>query len=87
MCEGKLTIEECVKSLNSFEPNKSPGNDGLTVEFYNFFWNIVGELLVASLNYSYDAGELSNSQKKAIIILLGKKIRIKDTYLTGDQYL
>ena len=87
VCEWKLTIEECVKSLNSFEPNKSPGNDGLTVEFYNFFWNIVGELLVASLNYSYDAGELSNSQKKAIIILLGKKIRIKDTYLTGDQYL
>ena len=36
VCEGKLTIEECVKSLNSFEPNKSPGNDGLTVEFYNF---------------------------------------------------
>ena len=68
-CEGKLTIEECVKSLNSFEPNKSPGNDGLTVEFYKFFWNIVGELLVASLNYSYDVGELSNSQKKAIIIL------------------
>ena len=25
VCEGKLTIEECVKSLNSFEPNKSPG--------------------------------------------------------------
>ena len=40
VCEGKLLIEECVKSLNSFEPNKSPGNDGLTVEFYKFFWNI-----------------------------------------------
>ena len=38
VCEGKLTIEECVKSLNSFEPNKSPGNDGSTVEFYNFFF-------------------------------------------------
>ena len=23
--EGKLTTEECVKSLKSFEPNKSPG--------------------------------------------------------------
>ena len=77
MCEGKLSIEECVKSLNSFEPNKSPGNDGLTVEFYKFFWNIVGELLVASLNYSYDVGELSNSQKKAIIIILEKKDKDK----------
>ena len=73
VCEGKLTTEEWVKSLNSFVPNKSPGNDGLTGEFYKFFGNIVGELLVASLNYSYDVAESSNSQRKAIIILLGKK--------------
>ena len=47
VCEGKLTIQKCVKSLDSFEPNKSPGNDGLTLtaEFYKLFWNIVGELL------------------------------------------
>ena len=37
VCEGKLTIEECVRSFNSFESNKFPGNAGLTVEFYNFF--------------------------------------------------
>ena len=66
VCEGKLTIEECVKSFDSFEPNKPQGNDGLTVEFYKLFWNIVGELLVASLNYSYDVGELSNTRKKAL---------------------
>ena len=35
------------------------------------------ELLVASLNYSYDVGELSNSQRKAIIILLEKKDKDK----------
>ena len=39
-CEGKLTIDECFKSLNSFENNKSPGNDGLTAEFYKAFWNV-----------------------------------------------
>ena len=49
VCEGKLTIEECVKSLNSFEPNKSPGNEGLTVEFYKFFCNIVRESLIKFL--------------------------------------
>ena len=45
VCEGKLKIEECVKNLNAFESNKSPGNGGWTVQFYIFFWNIVGELL------------------------------------------
>ena len=34
--EEKLTIEECAKSLNSFESNKFPGNAGLTVELYKF---------------------------------------------------
>ena len=73
ICEGKFTVAECFKSLQLFENNKSPGEDGLTVEFYKAFWNIVGNLMVESLNYSYDHGELSNSQKRAIITLVEKK--------------
>ena len=68
---------ECFKSLQSFQKNKSPGNDGLSVEFYTAFWDILGELLVDSLNCSYDRGELSNSQKQAIITLLEKKDKDK----------
>ena len=37
---------------------KSPGNDGLTVE---------------SLNYAFENGELSNSQKQAVITLVEKE--------------
>ena len=77
LCEGKLTASECFKSLQSFQKNKSPGNDGLTVEFYIAFWDVVGDLLVDSLNCSYDYGELSNSQKQAIITLLEKKDKDK----------
>ena len=74
-CEGKLTVAECLKSRQLFENNKSPGHDGLTAEFYKAFWNIVGNLMVESLNYSYDHGELSNPQKRAIITLIEKKIK------------
>ena len=77
ICQGKLTVEECYKSLQLFESNKSPGNDGLTVEFYRAFWGLLGQLLVDSLNYSYDHGELSNSQKEAIITLIEKKDKDK----------
>ena len=66
-------MEECLQSLQSFKENKSPGNDGLTVEFYKTFWGILGELLVESLNSAFDHGELSNSQKQAIITLIEKK--------------
>ena len=38
------------------------------MEFYKAFWQVVGKIMVDSLNHSYDHGELSNSQKEAIII-------------------
>ena len=68
--------------------NKSPGNDGLTVEFeFNkAFWNTAGNLLVDSLNFAYEYGELSNSKKEAIITLIEKRIGIKDICQTGDQF-
>ena len=58
ICDGKLIVDECYKSLQLFESNKSPGNDGLTVEFYRAFWHVLGSVMVDSLNYSYDYGEL-----------------------------
>ena len=33
-CEGQITIEECKGILETFENNKSPGNDGIPSEFY-----------------------------------------------------
>ena len=38
ICEGELTEKEIYESLISMENNKSPGNDGLTKEFYWIFW-------------------------------------------------
>ena len=73
ICEGRLSTKECFDCLQSFESNKSPGNDGLTVEFYKRFCTSIGNLLVDSLNYSYEYGELSNTQKQAVITLIEKK--------------
>ena len=63
------------------------GNDGLTVEFYRAFWHILGSVMVDSLNCSYDYGELSNSQKEALITLIEKKIKTRGTRQTGDRFL
>ena len=58
-------------TLQTFQKNKSPGNDGLTVEFCPAFWPVFGSLLVQSLNYAFEYGELS--QKQAIITLVEKR--------------
>ena len=71
-CEGELTEFECRKALEAMRTRKSPGNDGLTVEFYRKFWVLLSELLITSLNTSYQVGELTSSQRQAVIILLDK---------------
>ena len=70
-----MSIQECYSALLKFPNGKTPGNDGLTAEFYKTFWNLLGQQLTDSLNYSYQQGELSNTQKQAIIKLIEKKDR------------
>ena len=56
-----------------YENGKSPGNDGLTKEFYVCFFEELGWLVCKTFNFSFDNGELSASQKQAVIILIEKK--------------
>ena len=73
LCEGKVTRNECFEVLKEMKFNKSPGNDGFTVEFYYTFWPVLGEILVQALNEAYIKGELSTSQKQGVITLLEKE--------------
>ena len=59
--------------ISVVQNNKTPGNDGLTKEFYVCFFNELGKLLVETLNFSHENGELSTSQKQAVITLIQKK--------------
>ena len=64
-------------ALISMKNGKTPGNDGLTKEFYVYFFGELGMLLLKSLNYSHLVGELSTSQKQAVVPLIEKKGRDK----------
>ena len=70
--EGPLTYTEMLNSLKRMANNSSPGNDGFTVEFFKFFWNDIGTLLVRSINYAYVKGELSITQKQGVITCIPK---------------
>ena len=72
-CEGQITILECEQVLKTLKKNKSPGNDGLPFEFYDKFWDDLKTVIVDSFNYAFEYGELSSSQKQAVISLLEKK--------------
>ena len=57
--------------------DKSPGNDGLTCEFYKHFWDKVKVPLFESICHAKINGELSASQRQAIIRLIEKKDKDK----------
>ena len=73
LCEGLLSLDECTEVISNMKRNKSPGSDGLPSEFYKTFWNEIGKLVVDSLNESIEKGQLSTSQKHAIMSLVFKK--------------
>ena len=73
ICEGIMSIYECKRTLVMMESNKTPGIDGLTSEFYRYFWNAVGKFMVESFNYAFQQGSLSIFQRQGIISLIPKK--------------
>ena len=77
LCEGNLTEKELFTALKSMENNKSPGNDGLTKEFYIAFWAEIKNPFLASVQASSVKGELSTSQRQAVTKLTEKKDRDK----------
>ena len=72
-CEDAITAEECAKLLESFQNNKAPGNDGIPVEFYRKFWSLICHPFIACVNECFKKGEMSSSQKQAVITLVEKK--------------
>ena len=68
---------ELLKALKNMSNNKSPGNDGVTKEFYKTFWEDLKKPMCASITKAFHRGELSHSQKQATIKLIEKKDRDK----------
>ena len=86
LCEEDLTEKDLCDSLKSMQNDKSPGNDGLTKEFYEAFWNELKEIFIDSASETKEKGHLSTSQRQAIIRLIEKKIKIRDSYKTGNPF-
>ena len=67
--------------------NKLPGNDGITKEFDDKFWDDLKTHLLLSLNKVFKVGELISSQKQAVIKLIEKKSKINDLLKIGNLFL
>ncbi|CAM2113908.1 unnamed protein product [Caretta caretta] len=71
--ELPLTLAEFSEALCCMPTNKSPGMDGLTMEFYCMFWDVLGPDLVTVWAESLQSGVLPLSCRRAVLALLPKK--------------
>jgi len=55
------------------ESDKTPGTDGLPAELYKVVWKDISFFLISALNYAFDSGCLSVTQRQGVIKLIPKK--------------
>ena len=84
-CEGLLTEAECWNSLKGMNNNKSPGSDGLTVEFYKCFWSEIKDLVLESLNTGFCNGSCHGHKNNLFLLLCIKKV-LRRALATGGLY-
>jgi hypothetical protein len=75
--KGIITYDECLKALKSLSNGKTPGLDGITTDFYKFFWIDISTVVIESINYAFVKNEMSSDQRIGIITLTPKKQKIR----------
>lgn len=71
--EQDLTKDELLlNALKGFQPEKTPGDDGFTKEFYETFFELLWKNLHDPFNEAFKTGKLSISQRRGIISLIPK---------------
>ena len=76
-----FTEEEVAKAIKKSPKHKSPGEDGLTAEFYQAMLPVILKDITAIFNEMWRAGEVPEDFMKGVIVMLPKK---KDARLVTD---
>ena len=58
---GPLTVDQVSSTLKRMRSHKTPGIDGITVEFLKVFWLKLKHIVTNALNCCYNKGSLSTS--------------------------
>ena len=70
--DSPITESELLLAVKNSKRGSAPGLDGLPNEIYGFFWHDIKDALIECINYSFEKGELSSSQKEGMISLIYK---------------
>ena len=94
-CELTVNNQEIKDAIKHMKNDKTPGIDGIPIDFYKFFWVDLGHFLIRSIQGAFEVGELSITQKRGIITCIPKGDKPREylknwrpiTLLTADYKL
>ena len=81
MLSAPITKDEIYKIITDISSNKTPGIDGIPIEFYMELWSDISEDILEMFNNVLHSGVLTRSQRRAIINIIPKNL--DSTYITN----
>ena len=72
LCALEISENEIISALNSMKLNKTPGPDGLSVEFYKVFWSQISTLFLNMLQDAEKIDEIASATKDGFLNLIPK---------------
>ena len=70
--DSAITLEELLKAVKATNKGKTPGVDGIPVEVYFAFWDILGPIWLDTLNYAVEQGGFHRDLNTALITVIPK---------------
>ena len=71
--DKEINEKEIFDAISSTKQGKSPGIDGIPIEFYLEYWNIIKVEICSIIKNVIDGLSLEEKQRKAIIVLIPKE--------------
>ena len=69
---SEITLEEIEQILNSSKKKKSPGKDGLTMEFYLKCWPVIKNTMLEIFKQMFSTPVILSAMKEGVLILIPK---------------
>ncbi len=71
--DSDISLQELTDAVKQLSSGRSPGIDGITTDFYHYFWNVLGQDFYEVVKECFENGFLPSSCRRAVLSLLPKK--------------
>ena len=72
-CETELTCDELFDAVMTLRGGRTPGSDGLSLEFYKKFFKLLSPFMLSMYEQSFKDGKLPLSARRGLLSLIPKR--------------